>query len=204
VHAQQPAATDLAWEARWAPYDEPTYQAVLKQIRPEDVVVDIGAGDLRLARRMASVCRQVIAIERQPALLNDLRSGPSPSLPHNLIVLPGDARRLDFPKSVTTAVLLMRHCTCYSLYAGKLKQAGARTLITNARWKMDVEVIDLHAPPLPYASALPGWYACGCGAVGFKCESVEDITPEALDRTTEVELCPTCHPSPARHPRFQG
>ena len=57
------------WEARWAPYDEPTYQTVLQAIRPDDLVLDIGAGDLRLACRMAAVCRGVIAIERQPALL---------------------------------------------------------------------------------------------------------------------------------------
>ncbi len=43
------------WEARWAPYDEATYAAVLAAIRPDDVVLDIGAGDLRLARRMAQI-----------------------------------------------------------------------------------------------------------------------------------------------------
>jgi hypothetical protein len=107
-------------------------------------------------------------------------------------VVQGDARYLEFPQDVTTAVLLMRHCTCFHLYAGKLKQAGSKKLITNARWKMDVEVIDLQLPPLPYGQAAPGWFACGCGAVGFKSDSAEDITPEALERTTEVEGCPAC------------
>ena len=57
------------WEMRWSPYDEPTYAAVLNTLRPTDVVLDIGAGDLRLARRMAAVVRQVIAWEIQPDVL---------------------------------------------------------------------------------------------------------------------------------------
>ena len=38
------------WELHWAPYDPATYQMVLEQLLPDDVVLDIGAGDLRLAR----------------------------------------------------------------------------------------------------------------------------------------------------------
>ncbi len=58
------------WETLWAPYDEATYAAVLAAIEPSDVVLDIGAGDLRLARRIAERARQVIAWEIQPALVN--------------------------------------------------------------------------------------------------------------------------------------
>ena len=36
----------------YAPYDQPTYQAVLELLKPEDVVLDIGAGDFwRVAGR---------------------------------------------------------------------------------------------------------------------------------------------------------
>ena len=76
------------WETLWAPYDEATYAAVLAVIEPADVVLDIGAGDLRLAGRMAERARQVIAWEIQPALVN---AGLQP-LPSNLVAIVTDAR----------------------------------------------------------------------------------------------------------------
>lgn len=182
------------WEARWATYDEPTYQSVIQAIQPDDIVLDIGAGDLRLAYRMAAICRAVIAIEMQPALLRARAHSPARIRPDNLTVMVGDARLLEFPKDITTGVLLMRHCTHYQLYATKLKQAGARRLITNARWRMDVEVVDLLAPALPFVLARPGWFACDCGAIGFKCGPVEAIKPETMLATTQVRNCPTCDP----------
>jgi glycerol kinase len=49
-------ATQLdCWEQLWAPYDESTYQAVLAAIGPEDILLEIGAGDLRLAIRAAAI-----------------------------------------------------------------------------------------------------------------------------------------------------
>ena len=92
----------LGWESLWAVYDEATYSAALAFIRPDDVVLDIGAGDLRFARRAAVRARRVIAIERRAELL----AAPCPS---NLTVLCGDARALPFPFGVTVGVLLMRH-----------------------------------------------------------------------------------------------
>ena len=79
-----------AWEALWAPYDEATYAAVLAVIEPSDVVLDIGAGDLRLTRRIAEQAQQVIAWESNPICslpqpghfrltLSPLRSMPGPS-----------------------------------------------------------------------------------------------------------------------------
>jgi hypothetical protein len=53
----------LDWERAWAPHDEPTYQATLDWVRPDDVVLEIGAGDLRLARRPADRARLVYALE---------------------------------------------------------------------------------------------------------------------------------------------
>ena len=43
------------WERMWAPYDEATYAAVLAAVGPDDILLEIGAGDLRLARRLAIV-----------------------------------------------------------------------------------------------------------------------------------------------------
>ncbi len=74
------------WEAMFAPYDPQTYQAVLAQLGPEDVILDIGAGDLRLSRRMAQIARKVYAVEINAGLL-DQAQAPSrktvyPESPH--------------------------------------------------------------------------------------------------------------------------
>ena len=56
------------WERLWAPYDEPTYRQTLDWIGADDTVLDIGAGDLRLACRLAQKARRVYAIELNPTL----------------------------------------------------------------------------------------------------------------------------------------
>ena len=174
------------WEAAWAPYDEQTYTAALGQIRPDDIVLDIGAGDLRLARRMVQVACRVIAWEIQPELLAGSMSAG------NLVVVCADARSEPVPAGVTVAVLMMRHCQHYALYVEKLRAAGCRRLITNARWGMDVEVVDL-APGSPFSTASVGWYACRrCGAVGFSGDDAALVSADILNAVTDVEECPRC------------
>jgi hypothetical protein len=174
------------WETRWAAYDEPTYQAVLRQIQPDDRVLDIGAGDLRLTRRMAERAKHVYAIELQPALL----ANQTP-LPANLSLICGDARRVRWPAGITVGVLLMRHCTQVGLYAARLRALGCQRLITNARWRLDVEVVDL-ANRLPWTKVDLGWYACICGQTGFKPGPPAQFTYERMDAIAEVETCPAC------------
>lgn len=176
--------TAEAWEAAWAPYDAATYQAALAFLRPEDVVLDIGAGDLRFARRAAARARRVIAIEQRGNLLSGSR-------PPNLQVIHGDARRVEFPRGITVGVLLMRHCRHFADYVGRLRDAGCTRLITNARWGMDVESMPI-GRQTDYASAAPGWYACQCGAVGFKPCLPDRLSPAVLARRTEVANCPAC------------
>lgn len=180
-----------AWEARWAPYGEADYAAALAAIRPGDVVLDIGAGDLRLARRMAQIARQVIAWEIKPELLAArVERGAESDL--RLRVVCTDARSEPVPAGVTVAVLLMRHCTHYALYVETLRAAGCQRLVTNARWGMGVEVIDL-APAAPFASVEAGWYACRrCGATGWVGEDAAAVNAATLDIVTDVEGCPAC------------
>ncbi len=140
--------SDTAWEAMYAPYDQLTYQAVLDRIESDDVILDIGAGDLRLSRQMARIARKVYAVEINARMLE--QAGP---LPVNLIPIHADARLLDFPSDISTGVLIMRHCTCFSLYAVKLRNAGADRLITNARWRMDVEAVNLMAQRSSFAGS---------------------------------------------------
>jgi hypothetical protein len=174
-----------------AHYDALTYQAVLDYLSTEDVVLDIGAGDLRLARRMAEIARKVYAVESNARVLDQAYVSRDP-LPSNLIALCADARLLDFPSDITTGVLMMRHCTCFRLYADKVRNAGAARLVTNARWRMDVEVVDLFAPRKRFTEADMGWYACLCGGTGFKEGLVEHWSFEMDKIMNEVSSCPQC------------
>lgn len=183
----QAALSDTAWEALHAPYDQRTYQAVLDQLKPNDIVLEIGAGDLRLARQMTLIAQKVYAVEINARVLEQ-----ADPLPANLIPFCADARVLDFPCDITIGVLLMRHCTCFRLYADKLRSAGAARLITNARWRMDVEVVDINVQPVVYAEAGMGWYACLCGGTGFKEGPVEHWSFEMDRIVNEVSNCPKC------------
>ncbi len=178
----------IDWERRWAPYAEATYRAVLDAIRPDDVVLDIGAGDLRLARRMAALARKVYAIELDPEIA---AAAPTP-LPRNLELTLGDARTLPFPEGVTLGVLLMRHCRHFDGYAHKLRAIGCTRLMTNARWCMDVECVNLQAKALPFEGVRMGWYACRCGAVGFVPGPPEELTETVEAHVHEVTGCPEC------------
>jgi hypothetical protein len=176
------------WEALWAPYDEATYAAVLAAVEPSDGVLDIGAGDLRFSRRIAERAQQVIAWEIQP----DLLAAATRPLPANLVAVATDARTEPVPVGVTLAVLLMRHCTHYALYVDKLRVAGCQRLITNARWGMGVEVVDL-GPGVPFDSVGIGWYACRrCGAVGFAGDDTQLVVAATFEHVEDVEGCPLC------------
>lgn len=179
------------WEAMYAPYDQPTYQAVLDQLKPDDVVLDIGAGDLRLTRQMARMVRKVYAVEIQTSLLDQVSASRDP-LPANLIPICADARTFDFPSDATVGVLLMRHCIHFRLYFEKLRDVGALRLITNARWRMSVEVVDLRADRILFGEVDPGWYACLCGATGFKAAPAEEWSVENDRVVHEVADCPCC------------
>jgi len=84
------------WEAMFAPYDQSTYQAVIDHLRPDDVILDIGAGDLRLDRRMARIVQKVYAVEINPRALDQAMTLSEP-LPASLVPICADARVMDFP-----------------------------------------------------------------------------------------------------------
>jgi len=178
----------------WAPYDPATYQSVVDKITKTDVVLEIGAGDLRLSRLMARVSKQVYAIEIQKDILVQSRQ----RLPENLRIFHGDARNLPYPHGLSVGVLLMRHCTHFQLYAEKLKASGCKRIITNCRWRMGVEEISLDINRKPYFFVEMGWYACWCGSSGFKPGPVENYSPEMDSIVNEVVGCPHCKPD--EHP----
>ena len=179
--------SEAAWEALWSPYDADTYAAALNFLCADDVVLDIGAGDLRFARLAAPRVRRVIAIERNPALvLSQQQSGTRGE--GELRILCADALAFPFPRGVTVGVLLMRHCRHFREYAAKLRGVGCRRLITNARWGMGVETVRLDAARVPYRTLRSEWYACECGAAGFVPGPVEVMSDEVV----EVDQCPVC------------
>lgn len=184
--SQHIRASASDWESLWAPYDEPTYQQVLRFIHPDDVVVEFGAGDGRLAARLAQVCGFVYAIEQQVAILDK-----APPI-QNICYILADARCYPLPRGLTVGVLMMRHCQHYEIYASKLRQAGVARLITNARWRMGVEEVLLNQTLIHYQSFELGWYACQCGHTGFKSGRVEKLTPQSESVVYEVGDCPVC------------
>src|SRR5690242_8485428 len=94
------------WESMYAPYDQPTYQSVLEVLKPEDVVLDIGAGDLRFARQAAWLVEKVYAVESNAQVLYQAQASLE-RLPDHLIPVCTDAQALDFPTDITVGVLLM-------------------------------------------------------------------------------------------------
>jgi hypothetical protein len=177
------------WEGRFSPYDEDVYQAVVGQIRMDDVVFDIGAGDLRLALRMSDRARHVYAIEVNPLVLAQALGDVGLDLPRNLNVICGNAIDFPVPARTTVAVLLMRHCHHFVDYVARLEAAGCQRLITNARWRTDVEVIDLTTPGGAFDTVIEGWYACRCGATGYV-----GMGDSASKGPMEVAQCPACVP----------
>jgi hypothetical protein len=177
----------LDWEGWFHPYDDETHQAVLQHITAQDVVLEIGAGDLRLALQLSQCAQRVYAVEVNPRLLGWAMREIGLELPGNLNVLCANALNMPFLPHVTVAVLLMRHCPHFGTYFDRLQAAGCQRLITNARWKSGVEVIDLAAVRAPFAELSEGWYACRCGAVGYVGQGER---PDAVP--FEVSDCPSC------------
>lgn len=177
----------IGWEGWFSPYDDQVYEVVLAHIDPEDVVLEIGAGDLRLALRLTEKAQRVTAVEVNPLILAHALDIVGLDLPRNLHVVCANA--LDFPilPDVTAAILLMRHCHHFQLYADRLQAGGCQTLITNARWKAGVEAIDLTSPGKPFEAVEEGWYACRCGSTGYVGEGTRPDMPP-----TEVKQCPAC------------
>jgi hypothetical protein len=137
---------------------------------------------------MATRARKVYAVEIQPGLITQAQI----RRPANLEVICANARTYPFPPGITVAILLMRHCTHFASYWNKLKVAGCHSLITNARWRVGVEIIDLNAVRRPFSQVAMGWFACCCGATGFVQGPAEELTPGILNAIQEVRNCPKC------------
>ncbi|MEW6230993.1 MAG: class I SAM-dependent methyltransferase [Chloroflexota bacterium] len=131
------------WEGWWSPYEEDDYRFVLDRVGPDDVVLDIGAGDLRLALRLAGKVRRVYAVEVNPLVLGQALAAVGHAMPRNLIAICANALDMNFPEGITAAVLLMRHCQHLDEIIARLQAAGCRRLFTNVVSRLAVEEYDL-------------------------------------------------------------
>ncbi len=195
-----PVFQENEWQWIWATYDDSTYNSVLSFIQQDDVVLEIGAGDLRLSRQIARIARKVVAIEISSEILSSTQATNSP-LPNNLSVTCADARNYDFPPDTSLGVMLIRHCQNTREYMEKLQKIGCRWLVTNARWRMGIEKIDLFAPRMEFCDVPVGWFACWCGHVGFKPGPVQAIDENAMNYVIEVIDCPECKPEDPKNIR---
>ena len=97
-----------AGEAMWVP-EEWNYAEALSYIREDDVVFDVGAGDLMFALLASQKARRVYAVEVNPEILGRALQVIGPRLPKNLIPICADARDIPLPPDVTVIVILVQN-----------------------------------------------------------------------------------------------
>ena len=78
------------------------YEPVLKLLRPDDVVFDVGAGDLRFDLLASRIVRKIYAIEVNPSTIGKALTIIKYDLPKNVIPICADAWDIPLPKDVTT------------------------------------------------------------------------------------------------------
>ena len=83
------------------------YDEVLKRLEPDDVVFDVGAGDLRFDLIMARKVRKVYAVEVNPTILSKALRIIRYELPRNLIPICANALDIPLPQDVTAITILM-------------------------------------------------------------------------------------------------
>lgn len=82
------------------------YGDVLAAVHPNDVVADVGAGNLALAVALSAVVKKVYAIEVNPLVLNSGIDRIGKRMPSNLIPIQVDARDYLLPPDVSCVVCL--------------------------------------------------------------------------------------------------
>lgn len=96
------------WEIFFMP-EECNYESCMAQLSKDDVVFDVGAGDLRFDLMMAEKVRKVYAVEINPSVIAPALHIIGYDLPGNLIPICADAFEMELPKDVTVVTCLMIH-----------------------------------------------------------------------------------------------
>lgn len=93
----------------WFNPEVDNYDDCLSKLNPDDVVFDVGAGDLRFDLIMAEKVQKVYAVEINPKILAGALRIIGYDIPTNLTVICGDAFDMDLPGDVTVVTCLMVH-----------------------------------------------------------------------------------------------
>lgn len=94
------------WEIFFVP-EESNYKSCMAQLSKDDVVFDVGAGDLRFDLMMAKKVKRVYAVEINPTILASALRIIGYDLPINLTVICGNAFGMELPSDVTVVTCLM-------------------------------------------------------------------------------------------------
>lgn len=96
------------WECFFVPEDF-FYDDVLKKVHPDDVIFDVGAGDLRFDLMLSEKVKKVYAIEINPTILSPALRIIGLDMPKNLIPICANAFEMELPSDVTLITSLMIH-----------------------------------------------------------------------------------------------
>lgn len=96
------------WECFFVPEDF-FYSAVLKLVKSNDVIFDVGAGDLRFDLILSEKVKKIYAVEINPNILARAMRIIDLDMPKNLIVIRGNAFEFALPPDVTLVLCLMMH-----------------------------------------------------------------------------------------------
>lgn len=86
---------------------EKNYQDMLSKLKPDDILCDMGAGDLRFGLMASEICKKIYAIELSPHILSMALKIIKHRLPRNLIVICADWRYFPIPNDVTVVSCLV-------------------------------------------------------------------------------------------------
>lgn len=90
----------------YVPHEE-NYESMLQKLGPEDVLCDMGAGDLRFSLMASERCKKVYAVEMNPEILSDSLRIIKWCIPRNLVVVCADWRSFLIPQDVTVISCLV-------------------------------------------------------------------------------------------------
>ena len=96
------------WEIFYVPEDM-YYDLCLDRLSRDDVVFDVGAGDLRFDLMVAGVCKKVYAVEINPTITARALNIIGYGMPTNMIAMCGNAFEMELPGDVTVVTCLMIH-----------------------------------------------------------------------------------------------
>lgn len=93
----------------WFLPEKEEYRIVLDRVCKDDVILDIGAGNLALDVILADRCKKVYAVECNPFTVSKALKTIGYDLPRNLIVICANGLDVPIPSDVNTLVMLLRH-----------------------------------------------------------------------------------------------